>query len=133
MPDLPIIARLRELSEKATKPWSVGCLGSDSRCQCPYVFDDWHAGAVAAVHVGNGLLVGKGGNDAPEREQAIAHMHLIAEARNALPALLDAVEALEALVDACEAINYVQQRQVVDAHAQASALAALAALAKVQP
>ncbi len=76
-------------------PWHVGCLGSDSTCQCSYVLSEWYMGAICTVHVDNGLPIGEGGNDAPARDQAIANMHLIAAA----PIMFDYIARNAALGD----------------------------------
>lgn len=69
-------------------PWHAGHLGSDSTCQCQYVVSEGYFGAIAAVHVNNGIAsIADGGNDAPPREEAIANMHLIAAAPEMYAAL----------------------------------------------
>lgn len=73
-------------------PWHPGHLGSDGKCQCRSVCDEGYAGGICTVHVGNGLPIGDGGNDAPPRDEAVANMYLIAAA----PDLLAALEAVMA-------------------------------------
>lgn len=75
-------------------PWHVGHLGGDGNCQCRTVVDEGYAGGVCTVHLGNGLPVGEGGNDAPTLEEAVANMHMIAAAPDLLEALKDARYAL---------------------------------------
>ncbi|WP_312418294.1 hypothetical protein [Shinella sp.] len=59
--------------------WYPGHLGTDSTCQCRSIVDDGsYMGAIAAVHVSNGLPVGEGGNDSPPAEEAAANMRFIA-------------------------------------------------------
>lgn len=89
-------ARLRELAEAAGGGiWFAGHLCRDDHsCDCPYIFDEGHAGGIATVHVDNGLPVSEGGNDAPERKLAQAHQSFIAAANPAtILALLDALSA----------------------------------------
>ncbi len=60
-------------------PWYPGHLGTDSTCQCRSIVDEGiYMGAIATVHVDNGLPVGEGGNDAPPAEEAAANMRFIA-------------------------------------------------------
>lgn len=80
------------MSEHTPGPWHTGCLGSDSTCQCANVCDEGFAGGICTIHVGNGLPIGEGGNDAPPREQAIANMHLIATAPELLQIAKDLIE-----------------------------------------
>lgn len=75
-------------------PWHVGHLGSDRNCQCRTVVDEGYAGGICTVHLGNGLPVGEGGNDAPPLKEAVANMHMIAAAPDLLEALKDARYAL---------------------------------------
>lgn len=64
--------------------WHAGHLCRDDHpCDCAYIFDDGHAGAVASVHVDNGLPIADGGNDAPETELAKAIQRFIAAANPA--------------------------------------------------
>ncbi len=77
--------RVEEVVNADTKwsgmPWDHGCLGFDSTCQCPYIFDGGHAGGIAEVYIDNGISsIAEGGNDCPPRDVAIANMHLIASA-----------------------------------------------------
>lgn len=76
-------------------PWHVGHLGSDGNCQCRTIVDEGYAGGICTVHLGNGLPVGEGGNDAPPLEEAVANMHLIAAAPELLKALADLIDDLE--------------------------------------
>jgi hypothetical protein len=60
-------------------PWHPGHLGTDSTCQCRSIVDEGiYMGAIATVHVDNGLPIGEGGNDAPPAEEAAANMRYIA-------------------------------------------------------
>lgn len=61
-------------------PWHPGHLGSDGKCQCRSVVDEGYAGGICTIHVGNGLLIGEGGNDAPPIDEAIGNMHIISAA-----------------------------------------------------
>ncbi|MFC5374024.1 hypothetical protein ACFPIF_15780 [Brevundimonas faecalis] len=64
--------------------WHPGHLCRDDHpCDCAYVFDDGHAGAIATVHVNDGLSISEGGNDAPEPELAKLHQAFIAAANPA--------------------------------------------------
>jgi hypothetical protein len=56
------------------------------------VVDEGYAGGICTIHVGNGLPISEGGNDAPPLEEAIANARAIA----AVPKL---VKALEAVLD----------------------------------
>lgn len=70
---------VRGLDGVTAGPWYPGHLGSDSTCQCRSIVDDGtYMGAIASVHVGNGLPIGEGGNDAPPAEEAAANMRHIA-------------------------------------------------------
>lgn len=73
------LARLEELAKKATPgPWFGPHLGDqDSKCQCASIVDEGYAGGICSVHVGNGLLVGEGGNDAPPPVEAAANGRFI--------------------------------------------------------
>lgn len=80
------------MTEHTKGPWYPGHLGSDSSCQCRSIVDDGkYMGAIASVHVGNGLPIGEGGNDAPPADEAAANMKLIAAA----PELLDMLKAIK--------------------------------------
>lgn len=79
-------------------PWYPGHFGTDSSCQCrSIVSDGQYVGAIATVHTDNGKPISDGGNDAPNREEAIANMHLIAAAPDLLEALREATLALDSL------------------------------------
>lgn len=80
-------------------PWYPGHLGTDSTCQCRSIVDDGgYMGAIATVHVDNGLAVGDGGNDAPPTEEAAANMRYIAACNPAaISELLSAARKSEAL------------------------------------
>jgi hypothetical protein len=87
------IRAIRERAGKATHgPWHGGCLGSRGKCQCRYIFDEGHAGAVGEVYVDNGKSISDGGNDCPSRKEAIANLLFIVHSRTDVPALCDAVE-----------------------------------------
>lgn len=61
--------------------WSVPHFAmNDVRCNCAYVLSEGHMGSIATVDIDNGLEIGKGGNDSPALEEAIANAHLIAAA-----------------------------------------------------
>lgn len=62
------------ICEKATRSeWFVGHLGRDDhKCDCRYIFDENHMGAIAEVCVEDGE------NDCPPKEEAVANMDLIA-------------------------------------------------------
>lgn len=79
-------------------PWWPGHLGNpDLGCECAYILSESYCGAVAEVHVDNGLNIAEGGNDAPPYNEAVANMRLIAAA----PALYDALdECLGTLLEA---------------------------------
>lgn len=83
------------MSQFTPGPWHPGHLGSDGTCQCATVVDEGYAGGICTVHIGNGLPVGEGGNDAPSRSEAIANMHLIAAAPDMFAALKGALELAE--------------------------------------
>ncbi len=72
-------------------PWHPGHLGNpDLKCECAYILDEGHAGGIGEVYINNGKPIADGGNDAPEYEEAVANMHLIATA----PELYEALDAL---------------------------------------
>lgn len=80
--------------------WYPGHLGTDSTCQCRSIVDEGiYMGAIATVHVDNGLPIGEGGNDAPPAEEAAANMRYIAAcnpvAISELLALARKAEALQ--------------------------------------
>lgn len=69
-------------------PWHTGHFVDDSHpCNCTTIVDGGHAGGICTVHVDNGKLVGEGGNNAPNEQEAIANAHLIAAAPDMLEAL----------------------------------------------
>jgi len=74
------IAAIRDGCEGATSgPWHPGHLGEPGRCQCTSILSETGImGAVASVHVDNGLKISDGGNDAPPKDQAAANMRHIA-------------------------------------------------------
>jgi len=84
VPDAPEGARMLEelvagLEGVTPGEWYPGHLGTDSTCQCRSIVDDGrYMGAIATVHVDNGLPVGEGGNDAPPADEAAANMRHIA-------------------------------------------------------
>lgn len=93
-PDLDELERL--LAEASGGEWGAGCLGSDSPCQCPYIFDGGqYAGGIGGVYIDNGKNIADGGNDCPPREEAIANLRLIIAAHNALPALIAIARAAQ--------------------------------------
>lgn len=70
-------------------PWVPGHFADDGhKCDCRYILSENYMGAVATIHVGNGELVGEGGNDAPPLKEAQANARLIAAA----PELFEALE-----------------------------------------
>lgn len=76
-PDPKDYTDLLEIAKAATGGgdgvWSGGHLSdSEHPCNCPYIFDNGHAGGIASVHVDNGLPISEGGNDAPSKELASA-------------------------------------------------------------
>ena len=80
--------------------WYPGHLGTDSTCQCRSIVDEGiYMGAIATVHVDNGLPIVEGGNDAPPAEEAAANMRYIAAcnpvAISELLALARQAEALQ--------------------------------------
>lgn len=81
--------------------WYPGHLGTEGSCQCRSIVDDGlYTGAIASVHVDNGMLVGEGGNDAPPADEAAANMRHIARCNPvALRSIADYVAALEAQVE----------------------------------
>jgi hypothetical protein len=85
-------------------PWYPGHLGTASTCQCRSIVDDGsYMGAIATVHVDNGIPIGEGGNDAPPAEEAAANMRYIAAcnpvAMREVLALARRAEALQQEVD----------------------------------
>lgn len=95
---------LKELREIATKAstcgrWSPGHLiNDDIACNCAYVFDEVHPGAVATVHVNNGLSLADGGNAAPDLEIAKANLRFMATFDPArILGLINEVERLTSL------------------------------------
>lgn len=94
------IAAISKALEGVTPgPWYPGHLGTDSTCQCRSIVDDGgYTGAIATVHVDNGLAVGDGGNDAPPAEEAAANMRYIAACNPvAISALLAEARKAEAM------------------------------------
>jgi hypothetical protein len=94
------IKKLNELFEKTTQgKWGTGCLGSGNSCQCSYILNEGIAGAIATVHIDNGLLISEGGNDAPPREEAIANMNFIAEIHNSYMDIIELITVNEKLLE----------------------------------
>jgi len=94
------IAAIEKALEGVTPgPWYPGHLGTDSTCQCQSIVDDGgYMGAIATVHVDNGLAVGDGGNDAPPADEAAANMRYIAACNPvAISALLAEARKAEAM------------------------------------
>jgi Ead/Ea22-like protein len=86
------LARLREIAQKATRgPWHAGHLADDmSSCDCASILSETCMGAIATVHINNGLLISAGGNDAPMLEEAKANLrHIAAFSPSTVLALLD--------------------------------------------
>ena len=72
-------------------PWMVPHFARDDvTCNCAFVLAEGYCGAIATIHVGNGLLIGEGGNDCPPMPEAQANARLIAAAPELL-AMLSAV------------------------------------------
>ena len=95
------LARAEEaerLAEKATPgPWDEPHLSCDGvKCNCTYVLCQGYMGAIATIHVDNGLRVSEGGNDDPPLVEAKANGTLIARSRTLLPALASDVRSLAA-------------------------------------
>lgn len=115
------IAAIEKALEGVTPgPWYPGHLGTDSTCQCRSIVDDGgYMGAIATVHVDNGLAVGDGGNDAPPAEEAAANMRYIAACNPvAISALLAEARKAEAM-----------EREIAELHEAAKfAIAALETL-----
>lgn len=75
---------IEELDSKASPgPWYPGCFMEDaSNCKCAYIFDDIHMGAVATIHIDNGIQrVVDGANDCPPLDEARANALLISRYR----------------------------------------------------
>ncbi len=70
--------------------WFPGCLISNKlKCDCSCVFAEGYMGAVATVHVDNGLPISEGGTDDPPREEARANLLLLSQAKCLLFALTE--------------------------------------------
>lgn len=80
------------MSAHTSGPWHPGCfVDPDSKCQCSYIFSEFHAGSVAKVSVDNSCSIAHGGNDSPVLDEARANARLIAAAPDLLKALKDVV------------------------------------------
>lgn len=100
------ISSIKAVIDKATAgPWHPGCIVDDtSTCNCRSICDEGYAGGIATVHLGNGLPIGEGGNDAPPLEEAKANCAYIAACNpEAVGALLAEIETLRAERDAIRA------------------------------
>lgn len=76
-------------------------------------------GAIATVHVDNGLPVGEGGNDAPPADEAAANMRYIAAFNPQVAiALLDRAQAVEARSTALEAERDAEKARADAAEAE---------------
>lgn len=97
----------RMLSEATKGPWYPGHLCDDTHsCNCASILSETGIfGAVASVHVNNGLSISDGGNDAPSEEEAKANQRLIAAAPDLARELLAARKAVEALKECDHAIT----------------------------
>ena len=97
--DLDALEKLAD--EAGGVAWHAGHFSRDDHpCECVYIFDDGHAGAVASVHVDNGLPISSGGNDAPQRELAKANQRFIAAANPAtIKALIAELKEARALLE----------------------------------
>ena len=96
-------------------PWYPGHLGTDSTCQCRSIVDDGsYMGAIAAVHVSNGLPVGEGGNDSPPAEEAAANMRYIAACN---PVAMREVLALARQAEALQRENAELRAVMKECHA----------------
>lgn len=75
-------------------PWWTPHLSNDATtCNCAYVLNEGgYCGAIATIHVDNGLRVGQGGNDAPPLNEAKANGHLIAAAPELYAALVETLK-----------------------------------------
>lgn len=89
-------------------PWHEGCFANDeTTCQCKSVLNEGYAGAIATVHVNNGLLVGEGGNDAPPAEEAKANLRHISRCHpEAILSVSAYVESLERRLAEATALAY---------------------------
>ena len=113
MTDAPTLdlAEIKRLAEAATPgEWQAGHLSDDeAKCNCPYIFDECHAGAIAEVYVDNGKLIADGGNDCPALEEAKANLRFIVAVQpRRIVALLSRLDAAEQECDrlrtACEGL-----------------------------
>ncbi len=87
--------KLKRLHEAATPgEWLTPhySMGSVS-CDCKYILSEYYFGAIAEIHVNNGLKVGEGGNDSPPESEAKANGELITYLRHLAPAIIKLVEA----------------------------------------
>lgn len=95
-------------------PWHPGHLGSDHPCQCANVCDEGYAGGICTIHIGNGLPIGEGGNDAPPREEAIANMHAISAVPLMFHAIQRQIENIEHWMETGEAASPEQSKSIYD-------------------
>lgn len=69
-------------------PWSVPHFAdADVKCNCANVLSESYMGAIATIHIDNGLPVSAGGNDCPPLDEATANGRLIAAAPDMYEAL----------------------------------------------
>ena len=76
-------------------PWMPGHFVDNCACNCATILDEGHFGGICTIHIGNGKLVGEGGNDAPPLEEAKGNAHLIA----ASPDMFELLTRLEYWLD----------------------------------